>query len=85
MRLTAPLRLLSYGLRRLVSPPASEAKEPPPRAAADPLAERQEMIESQARKLRALESSLSWRISLPIRMGGHFCRAAERWGNNHSR
>ncbi len=85
MRLTAPLRLLSYGLRRLALSPASEAKEPPRRVAADPLAERQEMIEGQARKLRALESSLSWRISLPIRMGGHFCRAAERWGNDHSR
>jgi O-antigen biosynthesis protein len=85
MRVTAPLRLLSYGLRRLVSVPASEAKEPPAPGAADPLAERQEMIERQSRKLRALESSLSWRISLPIRMGGRFCRAAERWGNDHSR
>ena len=80
MRLTAPLRLMSIFIRRTFSRP-EPVPDPPPadgQSAADPLAERDRTIEVQSRKLRDLESSVSWRISLPVRMAGSFCRRAEK-------
>lgn len=81
MRLTAPLRLISSVVRKAVSPRAP-ASGPRPAGAPAPLADRDRVIESQSRRLRALESSISWKISRPVRMLGILCRRAETRGNS---
>jgi O-antigen biosynthesis protein len=75
MLITSPLRQLSHKLRRVFAPSTTPTSQTPG-AGIDPMADPDALIREQARKIQALEGSLSWRISLPVRLFGTLIRRA---------